>query len=165
MTVERGGWLTKRGHKVRNWKRRWFVLHEDTLEYYENPKNNKPKGVIKLDDIQAVEMLADSQKLVDMPNGFVIYTNWDDYICSADNDSEADEWVNDLLLSLHLREMKKGAKQVDLSVVGQLVVKVVEIQHHRSLCYCVASYATQKYKAEASGDAISKDMQLYVKLR
>lgn len=26
----KGGWLTKRGHKVRNWKRRWFVLKGNT---------------------------------------------------------------------------------------------------------------------------------------
>jgi hypothetical protein len=84
VTVERGGYLTKRGHKVKNWKRRWFVLHPDTLEYYASPKDNKPRGVIKLDDIQTVQILEPSES--EMPNSFIIYTNWDDYVCYAEND-------------------------------------------------------------------------------
>jgi len=35
------GWLTKRGHTVRNWKRRWFVLKDPVLAYYKSPRVKK----------------------------------------------------------------------------------------------------------------------------
>ena len=29
------GYLTKKGHRVKSWKRRWFVLLKTVLKYYE----------------------------------------------------------------------------------------------------------------------------------
>ena len=31
---DKEGWLTKQGHRVRSWKRHWFVLQHDTLFYF-----------------------------------------------------------------------------------------------------------------------------------
>jgi len=37
-TIVHEGWATKQGAKVRNWKRRYFVLRKDnTLSYYAEP--------------------------------------------------------------------------------------------------------------------------------
>lgn len=36
--LEKAGWLTKRGHKVKNWKRRWFLLKDPTLCYFKSPR-------------------------------------------------------------------------------------------------------------------------------
>jgi len=52
--VERGGYLTKRGHQVKNWKRRWFVLKDPTLCYFKSPRDTTPAGVIILDDILTI---------------------------------------------------------------------------------------------------------------
>lgn len=52
--IEKGGYLTKQGHKVKSWRRRWFVLHPDTLAYYPKPNQMKPLGVVKIEDISAV---------------------------------------------------------------------------------------------------------------
>lgn len=38
----KGGWLTKRGHKVKNWKRRWFSLRGNSIHYYKNPRVRPP---------------------------------------------------------------------------------------------------------------------------
>ena len=44
------GWLEKQGSKVKNWKKRWFVLHQPpgpgqnfTLKYYTNDKKSAEK--------------------------------------------------------------------------------------------------------------------------
>jgi len=34
---EKAGWLTKKGHNVKNWKRRWFVLKDTSLIYFKSP--------------------------------------------------------------------------------------------------------------------------------
>ncbi|CAH3122183.1 unnamed protein product [Porites lobata] len=45
------GYLTKLGGRVKNWKRRWFVLRDGKLYYYktEHDVNRKPLGQIPLD--------------------------------------------------------------------------------------------------------------------
>eukprot|EP00163_Fabomonas_tropica_P032513 TRINITY_DN8210_c0_g1_i2.p1 TRINITY_DN8210_c0_g1~~TRINITY_DN8210_c0_g1_i2.p1 ORF type:complete len:169 (-),score=21.22 TRINITY_DN8210_c0_g1_i2:419-925(-) len=37
-TVQRRGWLSKRGHFVKSWKNRWFVLRGKLLYYFEKPR-------------------------------------------------------------------------------------------------------------------------------
>jgi len=49
------GYLTKEGYKVKNWKRRYFVLGNQTLNYYANQKSLKRVlGVIRLEDVNSV---------------------------------------------------------------------------------------------------------------
>jgi hypothetical protein len=38
------GWLRKQGHIVSNWKRRYFVLFEGKLTYYEDAAESPPYG-------------------------------------------------------------------------------------------------------------------------
>jgi hypothetical protein len=44
--VYKAGWLHKRGKLNKQWKRRWFVLHERSLAYYKSPSSHEPQGVI-----------------------------------------------------------------------------------------------------------------------
>lgn len=34
--VIKKGYLTKKGHKRRNWKRRWFILQRTIMKYFES---------------------------------------------------------------------------------------------------------------------------------
>ncbi len=42
------GWMFKEGSTIRNWKRRFFVLYGDRIEYFKGPHADKPKGSIEL---------------------------------------------------------------------------------------------------------------------
>eukprot|EP01087_Luapelamoeba_hula_P015470 TRINITY_DN4629_c0_g1_i3.p1 TRINITY_DN4629_c0_g1~~TRINITY_DN4629_c0_g1_i3.p1 ORF type:complete len:926 (+),score=73.57 TRINITY_DN4629_c0_g1_i3:351-3128(+) len=53
-TPEKSGYLTKQGHRVKNWKRRWWVLKDGSLSYFKNPRALKPLGTIPVDSIMAV---------------------------------------------------------------------------------------------------------------
>lgn len=46
--VFRVGWMWKEGGVVKSWKRRLFVLYESEIEYYARATDEKPKGVISL---------------------------------------------------------------------------------------------------------------------
>lgn len=53
-SLKKCGWLDKRGHLVRNWKKRFIVLHDGEIIYYDKANKNetngagKPKGRLHL---------------------------------------------------------------------------------------------------------------------
>jgi len=48
-TPDKDGFLTKQGGSIKTWKRRWFVLKNDTLYYFKTQKDTEQKGEIKLE--------------------------------------------------------------------------------------------------------------------
>lgn len=145
-SIEKGGYLTKRGHKIKNWKRRWFVLHYNTLEYYKSPKNSTPCGVIRIDDIYAVQQL-DNDTISDdnIQNSFIIYTNWNDYVCYADNESEMEDWIDTINMAIQIKE--KG--ELKESTLGQLSIKMIEVIKGKTDIYCIFDFGNgQKFKTE-----------------
>lgn len=55
-TLSKGGYLIKRGHLIKNWKKRWFTLNKSILSYHtvkpEIKSNSKLKGIINLKDVE-----------------------------------------------------------------------------------------------------------------
>eukprot|EP01117_Protostelium_nocturnum_P009883 TRINITY_DN3520_c0_g1_i2.p1 TRINITY_DN3520_c0_g1~~TRINITY_DN3520_c0_g1_i2.p1 ORF type:complete len:535 (+),score=143.33 TRINITY_DN3520_c0_g1_i2:333-1937(+) len=118
---EKGGWLTKRGHKVKNWKRRWFVLKDPNLSYYNKPRDTIPLGVIVLDDIQAVfteDSLAEDDGLIDKnekkPNyWFEIVTTKNSYLIHADSEEEMREWIESIEFVKNQKEQYENQLKKD----------------------------------------------------
>ncbi|KAJ4455466.1 putative dual adapter for phosphotyrosine and 3-phosphotyrosine and 3-phosphoinositide [Paratrimastix pyriformis] len=50
------GWLTKEAGSRINWKRRWFVLLQDRLEYYKSKTDDTPAGSIVLNEARAAPL-------------------------------------------------------------------------------------------------------------
>eukprot|EP00792_Barthelona_sp_PAP020_P005152 TRINITY_DN2526_c0_g1_i1.p1 TRINITY_DN2526_c0_g1~~TRINITY_DN2526_c0_g1_i1.p1 ORF type:complete len:207 (+),score=44.79 TRINITY_DN2526_c0_g1_i1:33-623(+) len=46
--IRRNGYMTKQGHFIRNWKKRYFVLRDSILRYFSHPSEKKPRGTIVL---------------------------------------------------------------------------------------------------------------------
>lgn len=68
---ERAGWLTKEGGKSKSWKRRWFSLVNNCVNYFEKPDDAAKGdwlGTIPLENLYVREV-ADSKR----PNCFEIY--------------------------------------------------------------------------------------------
>lgn len=153
-----GGWLTKRGHRVKNWKKRWFALHTDRLEYSKSPKSTTPAGTIQLDDIVAVKQ-ADVGEC-EFQNAFIIYTRWDDYVAYANNESDMEEWVNTLNLTLQIREQKR---ELSDATIGQLHITVLEITNVPSEeYYAIVQLGAQQSKAATTGN-FGKEIVLYAR--
>jgi protein-tyrosine phosphatase len=121
--VEKGGFLVKQGHKVKNWKRRWFVLHADTLSYYKSPKEIKPLGIIKVDEVFSV---SDEDKEIDgLHNLFWVRTHWTNYLLSAENERDKEEWIEAIKLATKLRDQMKSERE---GLIGTLLITVLEAE-------------------------------------
>ena len=57
-SVYYSGWMNKKGRKVRNWKRRWFVLSGHHLSYYAKEGDKTPLGEINLETCVVDELKA-----------------------------------------------------------------------------------------------------------
>jgi len=67
---DREGWLWKQGGRYKSWKRRWFILNDKCLYYFEYTTDKEPRGIIPLEDVQ-VRQLPDKIK----PNGFELFSS------------------------------------------------------------------------------------------
>ncbi len=49
---DREGWLWKQGGRYKSWKRRWFILNDKCLYYFEYTTDKEPRGIIPLENVQ-----------------------------------------------------------------------------------------------------------------
>jgi len=56
------GWLIKQGGSWKNWKRRWFVLNDRCLYYFQHTAETVPKGMIPLENVSVRPILGDGDK-------------------------------------------------------------------------------------------------------
>uniref|UniRef100_A0A3B3ST25 Cytohesin 1 n=1 Tax=Paramormyrops kingsleyae TaxID=1676925 RepID=A0A3B3ST25_9TELE len=110
---DREGWLLKLGGRVKTWKRRWFILTDNCLYYFEYTTDKEPRGIIPLENL-SIREVEDSKK----PNCFelfipdnkdqvikackteadgrVVEGNHTFYRISAPTAEEKDEWINSI---------------------------------------------------------------------
>lgn len=105
---DREGWLWKQGGRVKSWKRRWFILSDKCLYYFEYTTDKEPRGIIPLENV-SVRIVQDRHKqhcfelyAVGAPcikacktdsDGKVVEGKHSVYRMSAATQEEKDEWV------------------------------------------------------------------------
>lgn len=135
--MNKGGWLTKLGssHTLkREWKRRWFVLHPDRIEYFKKPNATQmgPIGTLNISEIEAVIPLTGPDDVYDandhaspFPNSFTILTNNANvghYVVYADNDVICQEWLEAITLTVQCWSAKQIKRRN--SAYGHMTVAV-----------------------------------------
>uniref|UniRef100_A0A6I8NHD4 Cytohesin-2 n=1 Tax=Ornithorhynchus anatinus TaxID=9258 RepID=A0A6I8NHD4_ORNAN len=111
---DREGWLLKlAGGRVKTWKRRWFILTDNCLYYFEYTTDKEPRGIIPLENL-SIREVEDPRK----PNCFELYIpnnkgqlikackteadgrvvegNHMVYRISAPTQEEKDEWIKSI---------------------------------------------------------------------
>jgi len=108
---EREGWLEKQGGNWKNWKRRWFVLNDRCLYYFQHTAENAPKGIIPLEGVKVrplpnkngkdwvFEIFSDSGSEVVKgcktdSHGAVVQGNHKHYRMAASTQEERDHWMS-----------------------------------------------------------------------
>ncbi|TVC15233.1 Cytohesin-2 [Bagarius yarrelli] len=61
---DREGWLLKEGGRVKTWKRRWFILTDSCLYYFQYTTDKEPKGIVPLENL-SIRELDDPHKQVE----------------------------------------------------------------------------------------------------
>jgi len=106
---EREGWLLKQGGSWKSWKRRWFVLNDRCLYYFEHTAENVPKGIIPLENVRVrsieerdgkqwvFEIYSDLAEIIKGcktdTNGTVVQGNHKYYRLSTATEEDRDGWV------------------------------------------------------------------------
>uniref|UniRef100_F6TAR2 Cytohesin 4 n=1 Tax=Monodelphis domestica TaxID=13616 RepID=F6TAR2_MONDO len=114
---DREGWLLKLGGRVKTWKRRWFILTDNCLYYFEFTTDKEPRGIIPLENL-CVQKVDDPKKPYCLelynPNckgqkikacktdgdGKVVEGKHQSYRISASSPEERDEWIKAIRASI-----------------------------------------------------------------
>ncbi|KAJ8001633.1 hypothetical protein DPEC_G00171500 [Dallia pectoralis] len=113
----REGWLFKLGGRVKTWKRRWFILTDNCLYYFEYTIDKEPKGIIPLENL-CVKQTAYSRKpyCLELYNpksqgqkikacktetdGRVVEGKHQSYMLCASTADERDSWIESIRASI-----------------------------------------------------------------
>jgi len=108
---DKEGWLWKQGGRYKSWKRRWFILNDNCLYYFEFTTDKEPRGIIPLENIQIREVTDRSKshcfELFCAGNevikacktdseGKVVEGKHTVYRMSASTEEEKDEWIKSI---------------------------------------------------------------------
>lgn len=89
---DREGWLWKQGSRYKGWKRRWFILNDKCLYYFDNTNDKEPRGIIPLENVVARE-IPDSKS--SKPNTFELHSALGPSevikACKTDSDGKVNE--------------------------------------------------------------------------
>uniref|UniRef100_A0A672PB86 Cytohesin 3 n=2 Tax=Sinocyclocheilus grahami TaxID=75366 RepID=A0A672PB86_SINGR len=114
---DREGWLLKLGGRVKTWKRRWFILTDNCLYYFEYTTDKEPRGIIPLENLSireveeprksnCFELYNPSHKgqvikaCKTEADGKVVEGNHVVYRISAPTPEEKEEWIKSIKASI-----------------------------------------------------------------
>eukprot|EP01118_Nematostelium_gracile_P006903 TRINITY_DN2230_c0_g3_i2.p1 TRINITY_DN2230_c0_g3~~TRINITY_DN2230_c0_g3_i2.p1 ORF type:complete len:471 (-),score=123.49 TRINITY_DN2230_c0_g3_i2:43-1455(-) len=118
-TAEKTGNLVKRGGKWKNWRRRYFVLKNNFLYYFSEPKDSAPKGVILLDGAKLGNAEKETKRKfcfsMTVMKSFTHTTAWHNrtYFLQAETQSEMDSWMKLLRCASPGQRMPHTQKMTD----------------------------------------------------
>ncbi|XP_070579909.1 cytohesin-1-like isoform X2 [Ptychodera flava] len=115
---DKEGWLLKQGGRVKNWKRRWFILTDNCLYYFEYTTDKEPRGIIPLENlsVKCIEskeskksysfelFSADDKEVIKAcktdKDGKVVEGRHQVYRMSAATEEEREEWIKCIRASI-----------------------------------------------------------------
>uniref|UniRef100_A0A8C8DQI3 Cytohesin 1a n=1 Tax=Oryzias sinensis TaxID=183150 RepID=A0A8C8DQI3_9TELE len=109
---DREGWLLKLGGRVKTWKRRWFILTDNCLYYFEFTTDKEPRGIIPLENLSIREVEDKKPNCFELfipenkdqvikackteADGRVVEGNHTFYRISAPTPLEKEQWMNSI---------------------------------------------------------------------
>ncbi|KAM4702577.1 pleckstrin homology domain-containing family A member 1 isoform 1-T1 [Rhinophrynus dorsalis] len=90
--VIKAGYCVKQGAVMKTWKRRYFLLDENTIAYFKSELERDPLRVIQLKEVQKVQECKQSDIMM-RDNLFEIVTSSRTFYVQADSPEEMQSWI------------------------------------------------------------------------
>ncbi|KAN0024005.1 hypothetical protein ACTFIV_008398 [Dictyostelium citrinum] len=123
------GYLFKKGHNFKSWRRRWFVLKDNILSYYKSPKDTAPAGIIPINEIINIEIECEISQAEGYDYCFQISTSKANYLISAENERDLEDWT----------EILRSAKRMAQST-GRLFIEILEVKYQPNMILADRSF-------------------------
>ncbi|MEE6486598.1 hypothetical protein FKM82_014646 [Ascaphus truei] len=91
-SVIKAGYCVKQGAVMKNWKRRYFLLDENTIGYFKSDTDRDPLRVIQLREVQKVQECKQSDNMM-RDNLFEIVTTSRTFYVQADSPEAMHSWI------------------------------------------------------------------------
>jgi len=109
------GFMTKRGAKIKSWKRRYFILRDTKiLDYYEDDSQKKLLGKIELMKIRLISR--GTRKEFGKDYIMLVSTKPRNWVFSCNDESDLENWIG------HLERAVPGAKRLITTKEGGLFI-------------------------------------------
>ncbi|KAM9831252.1 pleckstrin homology domain-containing family A member 1-like [Neosynchiropus ocellatus] len=94
-SVIKTGYCVKQGAVMKTWKRRYFVLEQNSLSYYKSEQEREPLRVIPLKDVQKVQEGPHSDNMT-RDNLFEVVTSSRTFYIQTDSPEETAKWIRSI---------------------------------------------------------------------
>lgn len=118
-SLEMSGWVTKRGGRIKTWKRRWMVITETGIVYFKSPEDQHvgidEQGSISFEEmtpIAGVVATAYPTVMTNKPNSFGVHTEGRTYYVAAANPDERGRWIRAISDGHRAWMDRKGKRKV-----------------------------------------------------
>ncbi|XP_042192711.1 pleckstrin homology domain-containing family A member 1 isoform X3 [Callorhinchus milii] len=92
LAVIKSGYCVKQGAVMKNWKRRYFILDENSIGYYKSDLDKEPLRTIPLKEVNKVQECKQRDILL-RDNLFEIVTNFRTFYVQADSPEDMHNWI------------------------------------------------------------------------
>ncbi|XP_056385700.1 pleckstrin homology domain-containing family A member 1 isoform X6 [Hyla sarda] len=90
--IIKAGYCVKQGAVMKTWKRRFFILEENTIGYFKSDMDRDPLRIIQLREVQKVQECKQSDIMM-RDNLFEIVTTSRTFYVQADSPEEMHSWI------------------------------------------------------------------------
>ncbi|XP_053306158.1 pleckstrin homology domain-containing family A member 1 isoform X1 [Spea bombifrons] len=91
-SIIKAGYCVKQGAVMKNWKRRYFLLDDNTIGYFKSEMERDPLRLIQLREVQKVQECKQSDIMM-RDNLFEIVTSSRTFYVQADSPEEMHSWI------------------------------------------------------------------------
>ncbi|XP_066526778.1 pleckstrin homology domain-containing family A member 1a isoform X2 [Hoplias malabaricus] len=134
-SVIKAGYCVKQGAVMKNWKRRYFILEENSMSYFKSELEKDPLRIVPLKEIHKVQECKHSDILM-RDNLFEVVTNSRTFYVQADSPEEMHSWI----------------KAISGAIVAQRGPgrSAASVHSGSSSFYCTPSFGSTPWKASHS---------------